>query len=58
VLAVQVLRRGDEHRVDGRVVEEGAVVRVGLGVGREALGLLEAAGVDVGESREFGVRTG
>src|SRR6185369_16719775 len=58
VLAVQVLRRGDQDGVDGLVVEQVAVVEVGLGVGRDLLHFFQAAGVDVGGADAFDVRAG
>ena len=48
VLGVEVLRGGDEDGVDVRVVEQAAIVEVGLGVGRAALNIFQAAGIDVG----------
>ncbi len=58
VLAVQVLRGGDEDGVDVLVVEQVAVVEVGLGVGRDRLDVFEAPGVDVGGADAFHVVAG
>ncbi len=55
VLAVQVLRGGDQDGVDGLVVEQVAVVEIGLGSGHDLLRVFQALGVDVGESQEFGI---
>src|ERR1035437_6613870 len=48
VLRVEMLRGGDEDRVDILVVEQAAIVEVGLGVGRELLDVFQTACIDVG----------
>ena len=58
MLAVQVLRGGDEDGVDGLVVQQVAVVEVGLDVGDDALHRLQALGVDVGRAHELGIGAG
>ena len=58
VLAMQVLRRGDQDGVDGLVVEQVAVVEIRLGVGRDLLHIFQPAGVDVGGADAFHIRAG
>ncbi len=58
VLAMQVLRRGDEHRVDALVVQQVAVIEISLGAGRDGARVFQALGVDVGDAHEFGIGTG
>ena len=58
MLAMQMLRRGDQDGVDALVVEQIAVVEVSLGVRRDLLGVFEALGIDVGEGHEIGVGAG
>ncbi len=55
VLAMEVLRGGDEDGVDALVVEQAAVIEIGGGAGDELLGVFEAAGVDVGEGDEIDI---
>src|ERR1017187_4515444 len=55
VLRVEVLRGGDEDGVDVAVVQQAAVVEVGLGVGRYLADILQAAGIDVGGADAFHV---
>ena len=57
-LGVQVLRRGDQDGVDILVLQQAAIVEVGLGVGRDAFHVFQAAGVDVGRADAFGVGAG
>jgi hypothetical protein len=47
VRAVQVLRRGDQDRVDILVLEHAPVIEIRLRIGRDLLDVLEAACVDV-----------
>jgi hypothetical protein len=58
VLAMQMLRRGDQHGVDGFVVQQVAVIEVRLGVRARWPARLPGGGVDVGDARDFGVRAG
>ena len=58
VLAVQVLRGGDQDGVDVLVFQQVAIVEVGLGVGRDLLDIFQAAGVDVGSADAFHVLAG
>ena len=58
VLAMQVLRGGDQHRVDVLVVQQVAIVEVSLGVGRDLLDVFQAARVDVGGADAFHVLAG
>ena len=55
---MQVLRRGDQHRVDVLILQHAVIVQVGLGVGRDIFGLLEALGVDIGGADAFDVFEG
>src|ERR1022692_1098374 len=57
VLAMQVLRRGDEDRVDALVVQQVAVVEIGLGGGRDGARVVQALSVDVRDAGEFRVGT-
>ena len=47
---MQMLRRGDQHRVDGLVVQQAAVIQVGLGAGGDVLSLFQTLGVYVGRA--------
>ena len=58
VLGMEVLRCGDEDGVDVAVVEQAAVVEVGLGAGRDSLDVFQAAGIDVGGADAFHVLAG
>ena len=58
MLAMEMLRRGDQDGVDGFVVEQIAVVEIGLGVGRNQFGVFETLGIDIGEGDELGVGAG
>src|ERR1039458_3120770 len=58
VLGVEVLRGGDEHGVDVAVVQQAAVVEVGLGEGRDLPDIFQAAGIDVGGADAFHVLAG
>src|ERR1017187_10299374 len=58
VLRVQVLRGGDQHRVDILVVEQVAIVEVGLGVRRDLFDVFQAAGIDVGGADALHVLAG
>ena len=58
VLAVQVLRGGDEDGVQVLVVEQAMVVQVGPGAGRDRLHGLERLGVHVGGAHTFHVGQG
>ena len=53
-----MLRRGDQDGVDALVVEQIAVIQVGLRVGRNLLGVFQPLGVDIGEGDKLGVGTG
>ncbi len=55
VLRVQVLWRGDEHRIHVLVFQQSPVVGVGLDAGSDLLDLLQAARVDVGGADAFDV---
>src|ERR1019366_7614069 len=55
VFGVEVLRGGDEDGIDVAVVQQAAVVEVGLGVGRDLPDIFEAAGIDVGGGDAFHV---
>jgi hypothetical protein len=56
MLAVQVLRRGDDNGVDRLVVQQTAVIQI-CGRGRhQPLGVVEPLGVNIGESNEVDVR--
>ena len=48
-----MLGRGDQNRVDRRIVEQMAIVGIGCRAGSEFGGIREAAGPDVRERREF-----
>ena len=50
---MQVLRRRDEHGVDGFVVEQMAVIEISLGVGRDLLDLFEPVRVNIGRAHAF-----
>ena len=58
MLAVQVLRGGDQDGIDVLIVQQAAIVQVGLGVGRDLLDVFQAAGVDVGGADAFDVGAG
>jgi hypothetical protein len=58
MLAMQMLRRGDEDRVDALVVQKVAVVEIGLGRGRRLERGFETLCVDIGEGNELGVGAG
>ena len=53
VLAVQVLRRSNQHSVDALVVEEISIIQIGLCVRGELLGIFESFGEDIGEAHNF-----
>ncbi len=53
-----MLRRGDDHRVDGGIFEETAGIRISSGVWCEVQSFFEPAGIDVGEGYEFSVWAG
>ena len=55
---VQMLRGGDEDGVERRIVEQSAGNRRTSSRRARASGVVEAAGVDIGERREFDVGTG
>src|SRR5262245_10088706 len=55
VLAVEVLRRGDQYRVDTLVVEEISVVEVSLRIRRNFFGVFQALGVDIRKCGEVGI---
>ena len=58
MLAMQMLRSGDQNRVDAFVVEQIAVVEISLGVRRDLFRIFQALSVDIGEGHELGVRAG
>src|ERR1051325_10864226 len=53
MLGVQVLRRGDDHGVDGFVVEQASMVEIRRSRGDQALRALKLLGVDVAERDDF-----
>src|SRR5206468_9988878 len=55
VLAMQVLRRGNQDGINGRVFQQVPVVQVGLRLRRDRGALLETFGIDVGETGELRV---
>ena len=55
MLAMQMLRRGDEHGVDGFVFEHEPVIKVGLDAGDARFGQFQLRGVDVRDGDEFGI---
>ncbi len=55
MLAMQVLRRGDQNCVDAFVIEKAAMIEISVGAGNEGLGVFEAARVYVGEGDEIDV---
>src|ERR1035437_2836783 len=55
VLRVEMLRGGDEDRVDIVVVEQAAIVEVGLGVGGDLFDVFQTARIDVGGADAFDV---
>ena len=57
MLGVEMLRRGDQHGVDGFIVEQVAVIEIGFGVGNDLLGVVQALGVDIGERNDLGIGT-
>src|SRR5205823_1291840 len=57
MLAMQVLRRGDQYRVDALIVEQISMIQVSLRVWGDLLGVLQALRVNVGERHELSVRT-
>src|SRR5439155_24296065 len=57
MLAMQMLRRRDQHRVDALILEKIPVVKISLRIGRDFLRILEPLGIDIGEPDELGVRT-
>ena len=58
VLAVQMLRRSDQDRVDVLVLEHPAMVQVRLGIWRYLLNVLQPARIDIGGADAFHVLTG
>ncbi len=58
MLAVQVLRGGDQDRVDVLILEQAAIVEVGLGVGGDLLDVFQAARIDIGGGDAFHVFAG
>jgi len=56
MLAMQVLRRGDQHRVQVFFFEHQAVIDERLDRGRYQLGFLALLGVDIAHGRKLGVR--
>ena len=57
VLAVEVLRRGDQHGVERFVFEKIAMIEIRFSVWGKLLGGFQARRVDVGEGRNFDIRT-
>ena len=58
MLAMQMLRRGDDDGVDGLVLQKPAMIAVG-GRGWDAVsGVVQALGVDIGECGDLDVGTG
>jgi len=55
MLTMQMLRRGDQNRVEILVFEHEAVIDEGLDRGRDGLGSLALFGIDVADGGEFGV---
>ena len=58
LLRVKMLRRRDDHGVDGRIVQQTPVIAMDRRAGRNRRGRLQALGIDVGKSRDFGVGAG
>ena len=58
VLAMQVLRRRDQHRVDVLIVQQVAVVQVSLGVGRDLFDVFQPPRIHVGRANAFHVLAG
>jgi hypothetical protein len=56
VLAVQVLGRGDQDGINRFILEQVAVIEVGLGVWCDLFGVFQPASVDIGERDELGIR--
>ena len=56
VLAMQMLRRRDQHGIDRFVVEKPAIVVIRRGVWNEFFRILQASRVDVRKSDEFDSR--
>src|ERR1700730_1219696 len=56
MLGVQMLRGGDENRVDRFVLQEVAMVEERLGRGHDLLGLFQAAGENIGKRDQLGIR--
>ncbi len=52
---VQMLRRGDQHRVDVRVLQHVVVVEISLGIGCDGFDGFQALGVDIGGADQFGI---
>ena len=57
VLAMQMLRRSDQHRVDALVVEQIPVIEISLGVRRNFLCIFEPFGINIRERHKFRIRT-
>ena len=55
-LTVQVLRGGDDDSVDGRIRQQFVVTRVGGCVRHSETSVIEAAGINIGESGNFSRR--
>ncbi len=58
VLAMQVLRGRDQHRVDILIVQQVAVVQVSLGVGRDLFDIFQPARIHIGRADAFHVLAG
>ena len=55
MLAMQVLRRGDQHGVDGFVVQQPAMIQIAGGIRGKLLGILQPARIDIGECGKIDV---
>src|SRR5262245_4031912 len=55
VLAVEVLRGGDQDGVDVLILQESTMIQVRFGVGRDRFGSFEGFGIDIGDTDAFNI---
>ena len=54
---MQMLRGGDQHRIDVLVLQHAVVIKISLGIGSDGFHGVQTLGVDVGRANQFGIPT-